>query len=127
MASAPEFAAGYLLEGIALSRLGRYTEAVRPLEEAVSRAPDDADARYRLAEAHYGRGAYEEARAGAREAVARRPDLAAAAVLVADASRQLGRLAEARAWYLRARADERYRDYCDARLRELGRTPAAGD
>jgi spermidine synthase len=77
----------YLLEGSALSRQGRYAEALAPIERAVALAPHRWMAHYQLAIALMGAGRNAEASAALERAVALNP-----------AHAELGaRLAEARA------------------------------
>jgi spermidine synthase len=71
--AAAEEPSAYLLEGSALSRQGRYAEALAPIERAVALAPHRWMAHYQLALALLGAGRNAEASAALERAVALNP------------------------------------------------------
>lgn len=117
----PEYAYTHLLLGTALNQQQRYHEAVAPLRRAIDLDTDNAETHFRLAQAFYGKGDFRDAVGAAEQAVRLERNYAAAQATLADSHAQLGQTAEARTWYLKARIDSRFRDYCDHQLAELDR------
>ena len=118
----PSHADGHLLLGYALNQLQRYHEAEEPLRRAIDLDSDNAEAHYRLAQSYYGTGEYRRAVKAGLVAVGRRRDFHPAEVVLADSYAELGQMSDASAWYLKAREDSRFRDYCSYRLDAIAST-----
>jgi len=117
----PEYAYTHLLLGTALNQQQQYHEAVAPLRRAIDLDADNAETHFRLAQAYYGKGDFRAAVGAAQQAVRRQRNYHAAQATLGDSYAQLGQNDESRTWYLKARIDSRFRDYCDHQLKELDR------
>ena len=118
-----EYAEGYRLLGIALNQLGRFHEAIAPLNKAADLDDGYCETHYRLSEAHYGMGNFRQAIEFGRRATSCQSDYPAAEVLLGDAHFQLGQRQEARRWYNQAIKDSRFKDYAVSKLAELDKPP----
>ena len=114
-----KYTQGFLLLGTALNQLGRQHEAIEPLQYAVELAPKNAEAHYRLSVAYYGKAEYILAVEAGKQAVRRRKNYHAAEVAVGDAYAKLGQLSDAHTWYIKAKDDSRFKDYCLHQIEEL--------
>ena len=121
-----DYTEGFVLIGTALNQLGRHGEAIEPLQQATQLEAKNADAHYRLAEAHLGTGSYRDAVQTGKRAVSLRRDFHAAQVILADAHFKLGDLDKARRLYTAAVSDSCFKDYCQHQLAQMDRPPVEG-
>jgi tetratricopeptide (TPR) repeat protein len=109
-----------------LNQLGRHGEAIDPLKQATRLEAKNADAHYRLSEAHLGIGGFRYAVQAGKRAVNLRREFHAAEVILADAHYKLGQVDEARRYYAAAVGDSRFKDYCQHQLAEIDRPQEGG-
>jgi protein O-GlcNAc transferase len=121
----PRHPYGWKVLGAALRQLGRNSDALAPMQQAVGLVPEDAEAHNNLGATLRDLGRLSEAVASSRRALKIRPDFAEAHSNLGDALKDLGRLEDAVESYRRAL--EVKPDYATAHsnlgyaLTELGR------
>jgi len=118
-----KFAYGFLMLGHTMNQLGRYHEAVEPLRRSIDLDRGNWEGHYRLGESYYGTGDYRKAIDAGMAALGKKRDGHAAQIIVADSYGKLGMVSDARTWYLKAKQDSRFKDYCDYKLEELASRP----